>query len=1387
VIPAALLRIPLALAAAVVGLCAAVAPTAAGASGPATTRPIPPLHPHHALPLSTRTAGRIDAALRDRKGPVDVMLELAPAPASVVAAKVTGLARDVPARRQAAFGRQRARIATLQRSVAAHFGASATHAHKLFAVTNVYDGIAVHTDASKLAALGRIAGVTGVHPLTPKHLDNTVTVPLTKAVQLWRDAGNDTGAGVKIGVIDTGIDYTHADFGGTDTYAHAKTLSNTSWVTPKVAGGYDFAGDTYDPSAGLPGSNDPNLEDAQPQPDQNPLDCNGHGTHVAGTAAGYGVTTPGGATYAGSYTSTATDVPTFESQFSIGPGVAPSATLYALKIFGCGEGGTSSDLISQALDWAAAPAGNVNEHLDVVNMSLGSDFSPPDDPDSVAANNASLAGVTVVAASGNSGDLFNVGGAPGNAIRAIGVAASNDSQDIVDGLQVDSPSGLDDPDTSNHAWPAEQSDAYAWASSRPPVSGVLARLGPSDPTNFAHPSASNNSDGCDPLTASDAAVVAGKVAFLSWTDDDSARRCGSATRTDNVANAGAIGAVFAGDTDEFSAGILGNAGIPAMLTTKSARDVLLPALGSDVHVTLTNALHNQVVLTHASTVDNVAGFSSRGIASQGLVKPDVTAPGVTVFSAAVGTGNQGVSFSGTSMATPHVAGEAALVLAAHPAWLADAHTSDTGANKGNVPLQVKAAIMNTASATVTCHSLSATPTCDGTPESPNRVGSGRIDAEAAAQTHVIAYDAGSDAAGGVGVSFGPVEAVGSAIVTKTRTVDVVNTGGSTVPAYSASYASSDDMPGVTIAVTPQSTAPIPAGGTQAFTVTLTVDAANIQDRPDPTLDAMPAATGGQIERHFIADESGRIVFTSSGGPTLRVPAYAAPRHVSAITGPRFVQFNSSGLSLLPQVGPTVEDAPAVAPAANVLASVDAMELQGVSGVLPACTGGALPPGCTQNSADRAADLKAVGVTSDVPVYEEQGQDAYNGSGVTNDVFEFPALAYIGIATQQQWRTPSDMNEYDVMIDANRDGLPDAVLFNTRVPGTDVFVAELDALVQSRGGFVDGPMLDLELLNGIDPSANGSDTYLFNSNVMTMPFTVAALAAVGFDPNQSTRINYWVDGISGESGIVDSLGDPLRSQQPMSIDLAHPAVYASDTDTGMFGQPAGCVRSCFSTLNTDDGNLQLLAVRTLASVAADKPLGLLLLHHNNTSATRASLIPLGSAVSGVLGRATAPYGYRDPVTVTVTGLGSVTGAATVTEGTATIATGTLTKGVAHLTLPVRSIGKHALVVHYLGDAAHAASNHTLALTVVKASTTTALGLTGTGTVTLTAVTRVVAPGSSTISGSVSFYDNGVRFATVSTKGTARALRRLTRGKHTLTVIYTGSTTLLSSRATRVLTV
>ena len=134
-------------------------------------------------------------------------------------------------------------------------------------------------------------------------------------------------------------------------------------------------------------------------------------------------------------------------------------------MFGC-EGDTS--VVGQALDWAADPNGDgdLSDRLDVVNMSLGSSYGSPDDPDSVASNNLAALGTVVVASMGNSGDVYEVGGAPGNATRVLAVAASDDGDDVVDGLKVDSPAGIEPADTvdgeQDNVFAALKSVAYDW-------------------------------------------------------------------------------------------------------------------------------------------------------------------------------------------------------------------------------------------------------------------------------------------------------------------------------------------------------------------------------------------------------------------------------------------------------------------------------------------------------------------------------------------------------------------------------------------------------------------------------------------------------------------------------------------------------------------------------------------------------------------------------------------------------------------------------------------------------------------------------------------------------------------------------------------------------------
>ncbi len=151
---------------------------------------------------------------------------------------------------------------------------------------------------------------------------------------------------------------------------------------PRVKGGADLVGDDYNA--------DPGSANYQPvpHPDANPLDCQGHGSHVAGTAAGGGVNEDG-TSYTGPYNTS-----TPRKSFKVGPGVAPRRTCTRLRVFGC-EG--STDVVTEAIDWAVA------HKLDVINMSLGSSFGTADDSDSIAAQNAQAAGVVVVASAGNAG------------------------------------------------------------------------------------------------------------------------------------------------------------------------------------------------------------------------------------------------------------------------------------------------------------------------------------------------------------------------------------------------------------------------------------------------------------------------------------------------------------------------------------------------------------------------------------------------------------------------------------------------------------------------------------------------------------------------------------------------------------------------------------------------------------------------------------------------------------------------------------------------------------------------------------------------------------------------------------------------------------------------
>lgn len=274
---------------------------------------------------------------------------------------------------------------------------------------SAYNGMRVATTRKALSDIAKLPGVKAVHGLTTYEPSNAVSVPYLGVPEVWQSTGY-TGEGVKVAIIDTGIDYTHSTFGGPGTaaaYAAANAAeaqpANPAWFgpnAPRVKGGWDFVGDDYNARTS-----------PTPKPDPNPLDCNGHGTHVAGTTGGSGVLLDG-STYTGAY-----DSSTHQFQFKVGPGVAPEVDLYALRVFGCTG---STNVVAEAIDWAVA------NDMDVINMSLGSSYGTTTDPSAVAATNAAAAGVVVVASAGNAGPNPYLTGSPGTGRGVISVA-SNDS------------------------------------------------------------------------------------------------------------------------------------------------------------------------------------------------------------------------------------------------------------------------------------------------------------------------------------------------------------------------------------------------------------------------------------------------------------------------------------------------------------------------------------------------------------------------------------------------------------------------------------------------------------------------------------------------------------------------------------------------------------------------------------------------------------------------------------------------------------------------------------------------------------------------------------------------------------------------------------------------
>jgi len=486
-------------------------------------------------------------------------------------------------------------------------------------ITGQYDislnAVAVQLNGTTLATL---VGAPQVQHVEYEGLyyptDDDPDLAIISAVEAWNQNGGsaNAGKGVKVAIVDTGIDITHPCFSD-DDYSVQNQLGDHHFTNNKVIAAKVFNNKT--PSQGY------TAEAVQE-----------HGTHVAGTVA-CNFDTP--ATVSG------VDIPYDMS------GVAPAALLGNYNIFPGDVTNARSEDIMNALEAA------YTDGFDVANMSLGGGAHGVQDLLTVVVDNLDQANMVVAVAAGNSGPGHYTVESPGSAARALTAGASTVPHFVGALFDFDSTTiglGIGDFVTVG-------ADLTATISI---VSGTTGGLGLA----------------CSALAPNS---LTGKIAVLSR------GTCAFSVKIRNAQNAGASAVIVVNNVagDPVAMGTDGTPNqptVPAYMAGLAERADLVAANNTS------GTIHASLNYIQSTNVDIMAGFSSQGPTDVDFrVKPDVVAPGVNVLSSIphqfCDTPPCFAFFQGTSMATPHLAGSAAVVRGQHPDWSA---------------AEVRSAIVNTA-------------------------------------------------------------------------------------------------------------------------------------------------------------------------------------------------------------------------------------------------------------------------------------------------------------------------------------------------------------------------------------------------------------------------------------------------------------------------------------------------------------------------------------------------------------------------------------------------------------------------------------------------------------------------------------------------------------------
>jgi subtilisin family serine protease len=683
------------------------------------------------------------------------------------------------------------------------------------------NALVLRVDAADLPQLARDSAVVRVVGVSDYRQDLSETVPYIGA-----STAHDFGArghGVRVAVIDSGVDYTHAALGGPGTQAAyeaawaplppagspaiptvpagsgylvindpATTTDDGLFPSAKVIGGYDFVGERW-PNSLPPGA--PAGTPAPLEPDPDPIAApdattfGGHGTHVADIIAGK-------------------------------LGVAPAAKVYAVKACSAPATSCSGTALIQAMEFSLDPNGDgrIRDRVDIINMSLGSTYGQPFDDDlSLAVDNASKVGVLTVASAGNSADKQFITGSPAAASSALSVAQTAVPSSTLQLMEL--------------LAPVTGTRGAVWQ----PWSGPLTSTIEGPVTVF--PAGSPARTGCTTIVSPTVTIppwpagsLAGQIVFVDRGG------CNFSEKIQNIQAAGGILGIIGLITPEAPfAGAFGVGAPPTIpgYMINQADGNILRAGGAVVRFSPTN---------NVSLSGSLASTSSRGPRfDDNIVKPEIGAPGASI-SADSGGFTATSAFGGTSGAAPMVSGAAAILKSARPFLSAG---------------DIKQLLINTAETDVFQPSSGASVLPDQLAPI-TRIGGGEVRVDRALFSPVIVSDVTGDWISKVrgAMSFGYIDAH-KTNHTYTRKLEVENR--SFLPmAYQVSptlrYQDDKDTGAVKMTVSPSNIVVMPFSSTRV-TVKLTVDGSKLRNN------LMSSGAGGNAIGPLTANEyDGYVVF-----------------------------------------------------------------------------------------------------------------------------------------------------------------------------------------------------------------------------------------------------------------------------------------------------------------------------------------------------------------------------------------------------------------------------------------------------------------------------------------------------------------------------------------------